>query len=586
MGTAAAEALLHFATASERELREDSASAQARQALAEHELTRVQEAQARARQSESQLRLVLDTIPHAINFVDAQERYVLNNDTYRSWFGLEPEQIRGRTVREVVGEENYRAIKPFIDRALAGEEDYERPFVFQGGRRGYVHGHFVPHRAPDGRVLGYVALVQDITERYQLMAQLQAARAELERSAAQPHGLFEYAPAILATLRGPELVFELVNPLFQRAVAGGRPLVGLPLRDALPEVVAQGFVALMDGVYRSGVPYVGREVLLRLDRRGDGKLEDTWWTFVYQPTRTEGGEVEGVAVFGFEVTEHVRARREAEGLAAPSWQAIFEQLPRSALRGRRPRHPARERAGIELLGYGTVAEVRQSIARSASDPGTARGHGEPHRPPEDTRLHPGAAGPRGRAGPADAPPADGRGPGGAHTPRAGAGGRRGGGAVAINRTSPSAGAPSRARREERGAAAPGGGCHPRAGGLPRPRRTATSSANAALPRRARGGPRALPGRHIHEVIGEESYRRILPYIERRARGRGGALRVALRLRRRAARAPCRPCTCRSGGRAGPGGGLRGHRLGRERASATPSRRCASARSSSSSSSAS
>ncbi|HET9450046.1 MAG TPA: PAS domain-containing protein, partial [Aggregicoccus sp.] len=173
MGTATAEALLHFGTASERELREDSVSAQARQALAEHELTRVQEAEARARQSESQLRLVLDTIPHAINFVDAQERYVLNNDTYRSWFGLQPEQIRGRTVREVVGEENYRALEPFIDRALAGEEgDYERPFVFQGGRRGYVHGHFVPHRAPDGRVLGYVALVQDITERYQLIAQL------------------------------------------------------------------------------------------------------------------------------------------------------------------------------------------------------------------------------------------------------------------------------------------------------------------------------------------------------------------------------------------------------------------------------
>ncbi|MBF5045264.1 PAS domain S-box protein [Aggregicoccus sp. 17bor-14] len=315
MGVAAAEALSHFVSEQERGLRGESVAARQRAA-------RDQAAEARARESEARLRAVLDAIPHLINFVDAQQRYLLVNHAYRGWFGVEPEAVVGRSVREVVGEENYGAIRPFLERALAGEEThYELPFVYRGGRRGHAHGHYVPYRGPDGQVLGVVALVQDITERHQLTAALQAARAELEVERERLQSLFEHAPAIVCTLRGPEHVFERVNPLYQRAVGGERPLVGLPLREALPEVVEQGFVALLDRVYQTGEPYVGHEVPLRLDRRGDGRLEDTHWTFVYQPMRDERGEVRGIAAFGFEVTEQVRARQQAEAATAEAHAA-------------------------------------------------------------------------------------------------------------------------------------------------------------------------------------------------------------------------------------------------------------------------
>lgn len=51
----------------------------------------------------------------------------------------------------------------------------------------------------------------------------------------------------MAVLRGPEHVFELVNASYMQLV-GHRPIVGKRARDALPEVVGQGFFELLDRV--------------------------------------------------------------------------------------------------------------------------------------------------------------------------------------------------------------------------------------------------------------------------------------------------------------------------------------------------
>jgi PAS domain-containing protein len=66
--------------------------------------------------------------------------------------------------------------------------------------------------------------------------------------------LFDQAPTFLAVLSGPEHVFEMANPQYL-ALISHRPVVGRTVADALPEAVAQGYVALLDEVYRTGRPY-------------------------------------------------------------------------------------------------------------------------------------------------------------------------------------------------------------------------------------------------------------------------------------------------------------------------------------------
>ncbi len=125
------------------------------------------------------------------------------------------------------------------------------------------------------------------------------------------HSLFTNAPAVIAIVKGPEYVFELANPLYLQLI-GHRDVIGKRLTEAVPELIGQGFIELLDEVRRTGKPFVGKEVPTRLDRNANGKLEDVFMNFVYQPRFGLHGEVEAIMAFGFEVTDQVIARRKIE----------------------------------------------------------------------------------------------------------------------------------------------------------------------------------------------------------------------------------------------------------------------------------
>ncbi|RKG99768.1 PAS domain S-box protein [Corallococcus sp. CA053C] len=170
-------------------------------------------------------------------------------------------------------------------------------------------------RGPDGRPARLLGTVVDITVRKRAASEREKLLGEVEAAHNRLLSLFDHAPAFLALLQGPEHVYEVVNTPYQRHVGVTRKLVGLPVAQALPELVPQGFVALLDGVFRTGTPYIGREIFVRFDRHGTGELEDAYVDFVYQPLRDARGQVEGIVVFGLDITEQVRARQRVEVLA-------------------------------------------------------------------------------------------------------------------------------------------------------------------------------------------------------------------------------------------------------------------------------
>src|SRR5262249_215962 len=85
----------------------------------------------------------------------------------------------------------------------------------------------------------------------------------------------------------------------------GRDIVGLPIREALPEVAGQGYFEMLERVYATGEPYVGTGHTVTLRRRG--RLEERVLDFVYQPIRGATGSVTGVLVQGIDRTERKRA---------------------------------------------------------------------------------------------------------------------------------------------------------------------------------------------------------------------------------------------------------------------------------------
>lgn len=126
------------------------------------------------------------------------------------------------------------------------------------------------------------------------------------------YNLFMQAPAIIGVFRGPDHVFELANPLALQFLGTYRPIIGKPAREAVPEIEGQGFFELLDMVYQTGKPFVGNEVPARLDRNGDGNLEETYFNFVFQPSYTTQGDIDGILAFGVDVTEQVKARQKLQ----------------------------------------------------------------------------------------------------------------------------------------------------------------------------------------------------------------------------------------------------------------------------------
>jgi len=139
----------------------------------------------------------------------------------------------------------------------------------------------------------------------------QQARAEVEAQRHRLLNLFTQAPALLATLRGPDHVFEFTNAQY-RAAFESRQLEGRPYREVAPELAAQGIFDMLDQVYRTGETYVANEALVYLDK--GGQLTPGYYNFIYQVTYDAAGQRDGILNFAYEVTDQVLARQRVQDL--------------------------------------------------------------------------------------------------------------------------------------------------------------------------------------------------------------------------------------------------------------------------------
>jgi PAS domain S-box-containing protein len=141
------------------------------------------------RQREEQLRIITDSVPVLIGFVDREQRYRFANQQYKAWFGRPWQQVIGQRVRDIIGDEAAAILRPYTQRALAGEAVRFAQWVpYQGAGLRYVDSAYVPSLDAEGQVQGYYVLVSDNTERQEaaqererLLAEVRQARDELER---------------------------------------------------------------------------------------------------------------------------------------------------------------------------------------------------------------------------------------------------------------------------------------------------------------------------------------------------------------------------------------------------------------------
>ena len=121
-----------------------------------------------ARDTSAQLRDITDTVPAWITYIDAGLRVRFHNQAYQKAFGLSHEQIDGKDIQAVIGDELFARIKPHIEEVLSGYPVvYERSQKnLQGDLRDYLIHYFPRYDDADGlgKVIGFYSLVNDVTE--------------------------------------------------------------------------------------------------------------------------------------------------------------------------------------------------------------------------------------------------------------------------------------------------------------------------------------------------------------------------------------------------------------------------------------
>lgn len=236
-------------------------------------------------------RLILDSVPANISYVDTDQRIRFVNKWHEQWFGFHPKEIIGKNIRELFGEFYYQRVEEHIHAALEGSEvAFETTFSKEPDLR-HIAVTLVPHKDDKEKVLGFYIMAYDITERKK--AEEALIRSEREKA------LILSSVSELVTYLDKDLRIVWANKAAGDSVG-------------LPAGALTGRFCYDIGHRRQG-PCSGCPVLdvVAMGEQREGEITSSdgrvWFIRGY-PVKGENGEISGVV----EVTREITARKRAE----------------------------------------------------------------------------------------------------------------------------------------------------------------------------------------------------------------------------------------------------------------------------------
>ncbi|MET0980912.1 MAG: response regulator [Telluria sp.] len=298
------------------------------------------------------LRSMVDMVlrsPVAMVLVWGEDRVLIYNDAYADIAGARHPAVFGLSVLDAWPETREFSLRVY-EACYAGREQvfHDHHLVLErdgGPKDAWFDLYYVPVVDGDARIRGVLTTVIETTARLrgereracqeehlrQVNADLDALRVQLEQTNRQLsgdmdflNGLFRQAPSFMAVVTGPDHVFELANDSFLTLVQH-REVIDKPVRVALPEMVGQGFIDVLDRVRETGEPFHARDLDVQIDG-GDGAASvRRILNFVYQPLKDARGKTYGIFVEGVDITDHalteerLRVAQEAGEIGTFEW---------------------------------------------------------------------------------------------------------------------------------------------------------------------------------------------------------------------------------------------------------------------------
>lgn len=229
------------------------------------------------------------------------DRITLYNDAYSVIAGKRHPAGLGRPIHEMWFD-IWNDVGPLIAAAYQGVGTAKDELQLMLHRNGYPEkAHFTfsynPVRDRNGQVVGMLCACLETTASVALRDAQQAERRDFLQ-------VFEVALGAVALLDGPDHVFRFVNSDYVRLV-GRHDIIGKTVREGLPEIVDQGFIAILDKVFRTGESHIGRNIPVTLQSSPDAAPREHFLDYLFHPIRDDAGAITGIFVQALDVSERV-----------------------------------------------------------------------------------------------------------------------------------------------------------------------------------------------------------------------------------------------------------------------------------------
>ncbi len=257
-------------------------------------------------ESLAHFRQLADLMPAKISNADAQGNVTYFNKHWLDFSGYDFEALRDFGYHKIMHPDEVGEFRKRLQKAEETGTVLEMEMRFRNKEGGYRwHLNLAsPVKDENGSVKMWVGSTTDIHEQKIVAEKIKVSEERFRL-------LVQQAPVAICVVRGDDYVVETIN--VRMAEFWGRTIEQVlhkPIFEVLTELSDQGFEQLVDNVYNTGERFVAQELPINLMR--NGKLENAYVTFVYEPLRDADGSITGVMALAHEITDQVVARTKIE----------------------------------------------------------------------------------------------------------------------------------------------------------------------------------------------------------------------------------------------------------------------------------
>ncbi|HEX8333745.1 MAG TPA: PAS domain S-box protein [Segetibacter sp.] len=277
-------------------------------ALIEHQyITERKKAELKVIETAQELKRTLNDVDKIMNSsldvicsIDEDGKFVrLSAATERIW-GYKAHELVGVKFMDLVYEEDKEKTNLVAADIISGI-----PVTMFENRYIHKNGTLVPvlwsasYDEDDKLMIG---IAKDATEKKILERTVEAEKQRFQN-------IFMQAPSCMGSLTGPNHVYESANPLYLELI-GKQDIIGKQVTEVLPEIIEQGFIDILDNVFKTGETFIGKESPITF-YHNDRQVQK-FLNFIYQANKDITGKVAGIFFFAIDVTEQVQSRKKIE----------------------------------------------------------------------------------------------------------------------------------------------------------------------------------------------------------------------------------------------------------------------------------